>query len=376
MRKVQRRTFLAALILLLAPLMARGQDATRGVNFVHPLQFSDAEQEAALARIAAAGIRVIRFGMYQQDLDKNLGFIVRAHAHNIAVDLILHGLYPPDAARRPYQAKEFPGMSAGPPISTLSPELSRAYFQELLDKLDADGIVLAALELENEINMAGSNPDFSLPGEGRVLGLNDLSHDKEGQRVAKGYLQYLKVLAALKQVRDHSRLNTQTPLLPTSLVDIVEEGPWPTAKRYDGVSVGATIAFMRANGLDRLVDAYNLHTYPWADHPGDKAATIHRAQRLAALVQPVCAAAGSAGGKPCWITEWGFSYGNKACAADEAARSALVQEMMGDFAQRVRERRLSGLMYYSWTGDPLFDVDRCGSLTRSGQAAIAPIAGR
>ena len=165
MRKVQRRTFLAALILLLAPLMARGQDATRGVNFVHPLQFSDAEQEAALARIAAAGIRVIRFGMYQQDLDKNLGFIVRAHAHNIAVDLILHGLYPPDAARRPYQAKEFPGMSAGPPISTLSPELSRAYFQELLDKLDADGIVLAALELENEINMAGSNPDFSLPGE-------------------------------------------------------------------------------------------------------------------------------------------------------------------------------------------------------------------
>ncbi|KJC51024.1 hypothetical protein UP09_02925 [Bradyrhizobium sp. LTSP885] len=364
------------MVLLFAPLAARAQNAVRGVDFVHPLQFSEAEQDAALARIASAGVRVIRFGMYQQDLDKNIAFIARAHTHNIAVDLILHGLYPPDAPQRPYRAKEFPNMWAGPLISSLSPELSRPYFQQLLDKLDADGIALAALEFENEINMAGDNPDFSLPGQGRVLGLNDLYHDPEGQKVAKGYLQYLKVLAALKQVRDHSRLNTHTPLLPTSVVDIVEEGPWPTPKPYDGVSVGATIAFMRANGLDQLVDAYNLHTYPWADHPGDKTSAIHRARRLAALIQPVCAAAGSAGGKPCWITEWGFSYGSKTCAADEAARSQLVQEMMGDFAQWIRERRLTGLLYYSWTGDPAFDVERCGALTRSGQAAIDPITAR
>ena len=224
--------------------------------------------------------------------------------------------------------------------------------------------------------MAGDNPDFTLPGEGRVLGLNDLAHDPEGQKVAKGYLQYLKVLAVLKQVRDHSRLSKHAPLLPTSLVDLVDEGPWPTPKRYDGVSVGATIAFMRANGLDQLVDAYNLHTYPWADHPGDKASAIHRARRLAALIQPVCTAAGAAGGKPCWITEWGFSDGSKTCPSDEAARSELVQEVMGDFAQSVRERRLTGLIYYSWTGDPPFDVDRCGTLTRSGQAAIAPIGGK
>ena len=93
-----------------------------------------------------------------------------------------------------------------------------------MDKLDADGIVLAGLELENEINMAGNNPDFSLPGEGKVLSLNDLYHDPEGQQVANGYQQYLKELAALKQARDHSKLNRQTPLLPTSLVDIVQEG--------------------------------------------------------------------------------------------------------------------------------------------------------
>jgi hypothetical protein len=82
--------------------------------------------------------------------------------------------------------------------------------------------------------MAGNNADFRLPGEGRVLGLSDLYHDTEGQQVAKGYLQYLKELTALKQVRDHSRLNQHTPLLPTSLVDIEQEGPWPTPMNYDG----------------------------------------------------------------------------------------------------------------------------------------------
>jgi hypothetical protein len=96
-----------------------------------------------------------------------------------------------------------------------------------MDKLDAAGVALAGMELENEINMAGNNPDFRLPGEGRVLGLSDLYHDPEGQQVAKGYLQSLKILAALKDIRDHSRLNRRTPLLPTNLVDTGPEGAWP-----------------------------------------------------------------------------------------------------------------------------------------------------
>ena len=294
-------------------------------------------------------------------------------AQNIATVLILHGKYAPNAPVRPYRPKDFPGMWAGPPLSYLDPELSQQYFQQVMDKLDANGIVLAGLELENEINMAGDNPDFRLPGEGKVLSLNDLYHDPEGQQVAKGYLQYLKELAALKQVRDRSKLNQHTPLLPTSLVDIVQEGPWPTPKKYDGVSVGATLAFFRANGLDKLVDAYNLHTYPWGDSPGDKASAIHRMRRLQALVLPVCSVAGSPSGKPCWITEWGFTNDSKACSSDEKARSQLVQEMMGNFRQFAQEKRLTGLLYYSWIGDQPFDVYRCGALTESGRFAVAPM---
>ncbi|WP_189046248.1 hypothetical protein [Aliidongia dinghuensis] len=357
------------LAVLLAAGAAQARDVLRGVDFVHPLQFSAADQDAKLSELQSLGVHVIRFGMYAEDEDKNVDFIKRAYAHKIATVLILHGLYAPGAPERVFKPKEFPGMWPGPPLSALDPERSAQYFRELMGKLEANGIVLAGLELENEINMAGNNPDFRLPGEGRVLGLADLTHDPEGQQVAKGYLQYLKVLGVLKDVRDHAKLNGHAPLLPTSLVDIEQEGPWPTPKPYDGVSVGATIAFFRAHGLDQLVDAYNLHTYPWGDHPGDKTSAIHRLRRLEALVDPICVP----GGKPCWITEWGFAYAGKSCSAPEDnAHALLVQEMIGDFARLAEEGRLAGLIYYSWTGDTQFDVERCGSLADAGRRALSP----
>jgi len=349
---------------------AQARDVLRGVDFVHPLQFSAADQDRKLAELQSLGVRVIRFGVYDKDEEANVEFIKRAHAHGVAAVLILHGLYAPEAPLRPYRPQEFPGMWPGPPLSSLDPARSARYFQEFLEKLESDGIALAGVELENEINMAGNDPDFRLPGEGRVLGLADFTKDPEGREVAKGYLQYLKVLAALKEARDHSKLNQHIPLLPASLVDIEQEGPWPTPKPYDGVSVGATMAFFRAHGLDTLVDAYNLHTYPWSDSPGDKAAAIHRLRRLEGLVDPIC----SPSGKPCWITEWGFSYAGESCSGpEETAHTQLVQEMMGDFRRLAQEGRLAGLIYYSWTGDPQFDVDRCGELADSGKAALGPL---
>ena len=204
--------FAGILASCLAPAVAHAEAILTGVNFVHPSLFSVAEQNAALAQMKIAGVRVIRFGMEDKE-DENLDFIKRATAQNIRVVLIFHCKYALGAPVRPYRPKEFPGMWQGPAISSLDPGLSRIYFQQFIDKLDAAGVALAGIELENEINMAGNNPDFRLPGEGRVLGLDDLYHDPEGQQVAKGYLQYLKVLAALKDVRDHSRLSRRAPLL-------------------------------------------------------------------------------------------------------------------------------------------------------------------
>ena len=93
------------------------------------------------------------------------------------------------------------------PLSWADLEASRVSYQSLFDKLDANGIVLAGIELGNEINWTDFNGDFPIPGEGKAFSLEDLSRDPEAQQVARGFLQYLKLLAALKEVRDHSKLN-------------------------------------------------------------------------------------------------------------------------------------------------------------------------
>jgi hypothetical protein len=128
--------------------------------------------------------------------------------------------------------------------------------------LEEQGIVLAAFELGNEINWTAFNAEFPLPGEGNgVLSLDDLYHDTEGKEIAKGYLQYLKILAVVKDIRDHSKLNQHTPVITAGLID-AEEGDIKAGSKVDAASFSATLDFMRANGLDKIVDGYGIHIYP------------------------------------------------------------------------------------------------------------------
>jgi hypothetical protein len=171
----------------------------------------------------------------------------------------------------------------------------------------------SGIELGNEINWAAFNPEFPLPGEGKILSLADLSQDPEGKQIAKGFLQYVKIVAVLKQVRDHSRLNRSTPLLSAGMVSAPDDEKLYNNKKEDMVSLPATMTFLRANGLDSLVDGYGIHTYPSTDHPGDPSATSRRAARFESVDLAPCHAAGQPGGKPCWITEWGFPNTDFSC---------------------------------------------------------------
>ena len=90
------------------------------------------------------------------------------------------------------------------------------------------------------------NAESPLPGEGRILSLSDLSHDSEGKQIAKGFLQYVKIMAVLKEVRDHSRLNRSTPLISAGIVTAPDGGKLYNNKREDMVSLSATMTFLRA----------------------------------------------------------------------------------------------------------------------------------
>ncbi|MBT9332819.1 hypothetical protein [Paracidobacterium acidisoli] len=356
---------------------ARAQSVVVGVNVVNPMRAGVADQNAVLAQLHAAGVHVIRCGITADA--KGIDYARRAAALGIHIQLGLSAAYPPNAPSVPYRPALFPLMWGGPPLSSADPALSKAAFQSMFDLLDANGITLAGAELGNEINWAAFNSEFPLPGEGKILSLSDLSHDPEGKQIAKGFLQYLKILAVLKEVRDHSRLNRNTPIILAGLVAAPDGGKLYNNKKEDMVSLPATIAFLRANGLDSLVDAYGIHSYPSGDHPGDPAAAARRTARLNTVDFAECRAPGTPGGKPCWVSEWGFPNPNLSCPLNDAARTLLVKEMYGDFTALAAQRRLTGIDLFSWNSDPWSkqpdsdSVYRCGSLTSAGREAIRPV---
>jgi hypothetical protein len=258
-------------------------------------------------------------------------------------------------------------------LSEADPEGFRRAFKPLLDQLDAAGVPLAGIEVGNEINISGFNADIPAPGSGRVLGINDLNNpgDAEAQAIANGFRTYVKVLAALKDLRDHSKINRHTPIITAGLAAPGSPGPkGPSWAGGVAVSLADTIAFFRQNDADRLVDGYGVHVYP-DGNPRKPVAT-----RIASLGQDLFSACTPA--KPCWLTEWGIPNGSQSCPIDETNRTLAVQSVRSALKFFADQRRLAAIVYYDWLNIPgqkveSYSVFRCGALTAAGKLALSPM---
>ena len=293
---------LTFLVISSGQMHAQEQNVVVGVN-ASMGSLSIEQQNTILAKLHTAGVHFIRAGITPDA--KGVDFARRAQAQGIRILLLVQLQYRLGAPSRPWP-NAF-NVWGGPPLSAADPDQFRKYFEPLLAMLEAAGITLAGFELGNEINSPMFNADFSLPAENparsKDFNLDDLAHDPEAQQVARGYLQYLKLLAVIKDVRSRSKLNQHAAIVSAGLV--FNEAPEvPRTARLDAVNASATLDFMRAHGLDDLVDAYGVHTYPWTNDPGNPAAVAGRRERLQKYVLQECRPDGSAGGKPCWITEW------------------------------------------------------------------------
>ena len=361
---------------------AHASELLIGTNLGSSERLTIAQQNSLLIDMKMAGVKLIRANIGEDE--KGLEFARTAHELGIQIDWIVEfGGYLRGAPTRPYQPEKFPEMWEGHPLSYVDLEQFRDYFSWMLARLEASGIKLAAFELGNEINWAAYNAEFPLPGPGVQFGLDDLYHDPEAKQIAVGYLRYLKLLKILKEVRDHSRLNRNTPILTAGLADFAQPDG-PLGRPEDVVSVNATLDFMRAHGLDTLVDAYAIHVYPSQDKPGDPSAAAARAERLAKYALAECRPPNSPEGKPCWITEWGFAFPDTRCPANDTSHVVLVREMLSEFRKYADAGRLNGAIYYTWNTDPWVDTDpyakkvdpfatfRCGALLESGRLAIIP----
>ena len=331
-----------------------------GVNVYDEGTITQPQQDAEVDRLAGYGVKTIRTGFSA----KSAYFITRAYQHGAGTIGIVYASGG-STVKPKTRWSDFP-------LSQLDPGEFAAWFKPLLDSLEASGVRLTAFELGNEINTSGYNSDIAAPGTGRVLGLADLTNpkDPEAAVIAKGFRNYLKIMAVLKDLRDHSKLNRTTPILLSGLADWGLPGP----KAWDGklgVSLPDTIAFLRQNGMDKLVDGYGVHVYPTGDPRASVAARVTELDRKSIFSE--C----GTGAKPCWLTEWGISNGSTACPIDDTKRRQAIEGERSALAQFVQQGKLAAVIYYTWDGvppgaDPA-GVFRCGALTGAGKSALSPM---
>ena len=364
-------TPISLLILALLILPAKAQTVriaplVVGVNVPGVQHMSEAQQDALIGQLQQNGVKTVRTGISEEFTR----FIIRAYEHGIGSIVII---YPTQASTngqmRP--ADKSVGLQwAERPITAADPVKFKAWLASRLESLEAAGVRLTAFELGNEINGPFFNGDF-LPAQasGRVLGISDLNNpnDPEGCAIAASYLAYLQILAVLKEMRDHLKLNQTTPIISAGLADGGLPGKKP-GQRLDGVSIPATLEFLRQNGLDELVDGYGVHIYPGGDPNKPVSQLIDQLNRDPFSVYTA--------GKPYWVTEWGFNNNDTTCPLDDGIRMKLVGTMRNALQHFADQRRLAASIYYSWGGHPGetgSTIFRCGALTDAGKLALKPM---
>ncbi|MGA2057029.1 MAG: hypothetical protein ABSG88_17165 [Bradyrhizobium sp.] len=362
MRKASTLLTVAAILFMIfsgRPALA-GSGVAIGVNIFDEGAISQAEQDAERQQLENNGVKTIRTGLG----NSSLYVITEAFKHGIGTVAIVYPFYGSKAKSK--------GSWSQVPLSEVKPEEFRAWFQPMVDKLEASGVRLAAVEFGNEINTSGYNGDIPKPGSGRVLGISDLNNpkDAEGAAIASSFHIYLQLMATLKDMLHASRLNKATPILSAGLADWGLPGhkSWNNAV---GVSIPDTIEFLRQNGLDNLADGYGVHVYPSSDPRTSVAA------RTSQLSQDILAAC-KPGRKPCWVTEWGISNPGHICPNPDGNRVQAIKDQREAFKAFADEGRLAAIIYFPWTGFPGPQVDpnaifRCGQLSNSGKIALSPL---
>jgi hypothetical protein len=334
--------------LLVVPI-AWAQGVVVGVNVTNnDGSLSASFQDEEIKQLAESHVTTIRIGLVSYNTD----FIIKYYQHGISSVVIV---------------LPFLGLKGWSDVvfSKTTPEVFTERVKPMLDKLEAAGVRLTAFELGNEINNSQFNGDLPTVGEGRELRLADLNNpnDPQASQVAMGYRAYIRLMAALKDLRDHSKLNRQTPIISAGLSQ-VHSTPFEVPLRD-------AIEFLNQNGMDKLVDGYGIHVYPSGDPNRPVSA------RIASLDEGMFSACRL---KPCWVTEWGFrndGQDTQYCPGNNPVLTKVVQDMRMSFRHFATQRQLAALIYYDWTARPglkdTFSVFRCGGITDAGKLALSPL---
>jgi hypothetical protein len=361
-----KATAALALVLGLANSAPAFSQTQVGVNFANGDRLSQSAQLTVLSELQAAGAKVIRIPLEPRTwgppgvYDDIIALINAAHARGISPIVIVPLQYPAAVKPRPYNPA-YPDIWAAYPLSQSDPALFTSWFTPILAQLEASGVVLAGLELGNEINWAPFNGDFPVPGEGNVFGDADLYSNSEAEVIAAGYRAYMLSLQALRQIRDASALNQATPVISAGLAN-------PGAPRtggvaadgvaIDAVSINATLNYLRAYGLDTTADSYGIHFYPNAN-----ATSAQKYNDLANNALTQCGKYGVS----CTVTEWGFRLPSFTCPLNDSSRRNLADEILTDVANWGPAIR--SIVWFDWLSTQ-YGLYQCASETATGHLVL------
>lgn len=340
-----------------------------GINVVNPQWLGEAAQAETLKALHDNGVTTVRVPL-TTPYDKSKKFIEQAANSGLEVLIIVQindrrALR--DGARVRRGGKRTWDLY---PLTDVDVAKFKANFAKDLSALEAAGVRAVGFEVGNEINWAPYNGDLAIGNRGRRLGKVDLAQSGQSH-ILRSFDHYLEMVKAVKELRDHSRLNKETPIISAGLAD-VHEGRFLSKSGFEVVSIDATLGYLREHGLDSLVDAYGIHTYPNIRQPW--------ARQESGRWNDVLKDCGVNGGKPCWVTEWGYLNRSPACAVDDSRRADLVGNAKKYLESEEAKGRIQRAFYFNWNTRPFKGkkgkafwrgVYRCGKLMAAGQALLS-----
>ncbi len=347
--------FLSAVLLAIQPGSAFG-DTRFGVNRVNMAWLDAGERAKIFDQMVENDVVAVRLSL-TRPIDKSIEAVREAHEKGLAILLEISlnnaDFYPQGTKPRSGQGRIWDMYK----LSDIDPKRFEAALADALQKIDALGVPLVAVEPGNEINWAPYNGDLAILPREKMKTARSLDEMEERPDIENGAQKYVELLRVTRAQLEKTRLSAKAKVVSAGLSDI----PFSDADRrgVDSIDPAVFTDLLKKYGLDAVTDGYGIHIYPGSS--GTRAA---RAKHIAKSLS-FC---GGDNGKPCWITEWGFANLTKTCPADDSNREELVEKARERFAQMMDKGQIAAAYYFDWD-EGTYGVWRCGALTPSGRAA-------
>ncbi len=332
-----------------------------GINRVNLAWLPADARQRLLADMAANGVRLIRLSLtapFPNSLDAVR--VASGHGMRILLEIPLGtpAFYRPEVTKRPGHGRVWDMYR----LSDIDLDAFRTAFAAALHDIDRQGIVLAAIQPGNELNWAGYNGDLHVYPDAHRRTARTVTELRNPSAFAAGLDRYVEIVRVIREELSMTRANRGAQIITAGAADTPIEVA--DARAMERVDAHAFIAMLRARGIDRHIDAYGIHVYP-----GTTVAPIVRRRHIDAMLAS-CAAPGQ--GIPCWITEWGLANASPSCPLEDDERARTVREVRQGLEEEIASRRVGNAFYFDWDSRTPYSVWRCGELTPSGRAAIAP----